>query len=207
MPVIMNVRFVLQVQRLCPILGSLSLFSHISCYPRRRFAKVNASVVSDAVITYTGRRRGRTGEDRQGAASCLPLTPAGGGRAGQGSGPPRPRDLLRRLRGASRSRQGTRERPEHLPAFLLRGTRMGQSCSSAPCRHDREKPFSFFTAKRPVRKRPPLQFIHCLTFRGVGSAGTWAHSSDVRTHTLYKGGDPTTSTLPAITRSKTAAAV
>lgn len=68
----------------------LSLFSHISCSPRRRFAKVNASVVSDAVITYTGRRRGRTGEDRQGAASCLPLTPAGGGRAGQGSGPPAP---------------------------------------------------------------------------------------------------------------------
>lgn len=151
------------------------------------------------------------------------LLTLGGGGEGQGKQArelPLPALTPRTCCGASagslHSGQSTREGPECLPAFPLFGTPWGSAAAQrpgpravtlAPRRHDQEKPFGFFTAKRPVWKRPPPQLIHRHSFRGLGSAAIATDSSGVRTHTLYKGSDPTTSTLSAITGSKSAAAI
>lgn len=131
---------------------------------------------------------------------------------------PAPGARPRRLSGARRALFLLAE-TGYLPACLLGWDAMGQHCTSGPClqgkalpswqgrEKDRFQPLGFFVAKDPVWERPPLQFILCHGFSGVGSAGTGTESPSARMQTPCKGSDPTPNTLSAITRPKTAAAI
>lgn len=142
---------------------------------------MNPSVTGDAVIADTGRRRARTGKTSHGAA------PDPAGEEGRAQG--RPQDL------------------PPLP-FEMRYERGAGACPCLPSARDamgqhQEKPLGFFTAKRPVWKRPLCSSPTATALQGSVQLGL---GQTAHTHTLYKGSDPTVIPLSAITRSKPAAA-
>lgn len=175
-----------------------SLFSHLSCYPRRRFAKVNAPVVCD------GRRRGRTGKASHGAGPCLRLTPAGGGRGGQGSGPPAPGQppgpAAEPPRGPPFESRNERKAGAS-PRLPLLGTRWGSAAAPSP------GPSSNHLGTLPARLGETIRLFHgkASSLEKATSTVRPLHATALErsvplglaqtaqvwgTHTLYKGSDP-----------------
>lgn len=126
----------------------LSLFSHISCYPRKRFAK--ASVVCDAVIAHTGRRRGRTGKASHGAAPACARPRGRRARRAElrAPAPGQPLDLLRHLRGPPlemrhEGKAGASPCSGRDGAAPQLGALARAAATSAPRRGGWEKPFAY----------------------------------------------------------------